>query len=88
MLSKKVIYSGDVQGVGFRYRAMRLAQGFPVVGYVKNLPDGLVELVVQGDDDQVSQCIAAIHEEMRYYIRDAKESLVPLGGYTDFRIVH
>ena len=42
----RVIYRGRVQGVGFRYTAASIARRFPVKGYVKNLPDGTVELVL------------------------------------------
>jgi acylphosphatase len=44
-----VIYKGRVQGVGFRFTVLRFAQGYDsIVGYVKNLPDGAVELYVEG----------------------------------------
>ena len=46
---RRVIYRGRVQGVGFRYRAVSIARRFPVLGYVKNLRDGTVELVVEGE---------------------------------------
>ncbi|MFZ0829355.1 MAG: acylphosphatase [Verrucomicrobiia bacterium] len=44
----QIIYSGSVQGVGFRYTAKTLAAGFDVRGIVRNLPDGRVELVAEG----------------------------------------
>ena len=44
---KQVRYSGQVQGVGFRYTAQRLAEGYAVSGYVRNLPEGDVELVAE-----------------------------------------
>lgn len=44
----QVLYSGRVQGVGFRYQVMQLAVGYEVVGTVRNLPDGRVELVAEG----------------------------------------
>ena len=45
----QIIYSGQVQGVGFRYTARTVATGFEVVGTVRNLPDGRVELIAEGD---------------------------------------
>ncbi len=63
MTSKKVIFSGRVQGVGFRYTAKQLALGFDIVGFVKNLKDGTVELSVMGEDDEVSEFITEIVEE-------------------------
>jgi len=46
---RRLYYSGHVQGVGFRYTCQSLARGFDVAGYVRNLPCGRVELVVEGD---------------------------------------
>src|SRR5471030_2081507 len=51
----KVFYSGRVQGVGFRYTARTVAAGFEITGYVRNLPDGRVELVAEGDDSERSE---------------------------------
>ncbi|MEE3179555.1 MAG: acylphosphatase [Verrucomicrobiota bacterium] len=42
MIAKRVIFSGRVQGVGFRYTTREIATGFDVVGAVRNLPDGTV----------------------------------------------
>lgn len=50
MSAVQVHYEGRVQGVGFRWTVKNLAQGFDVAGHVKNLPDGRVELVAQGDE--------------------------------------
>lgn len=47
MTAKQVFYAGRVQGVGFRYSTKRIAAGFDVTGWVKNLPDGRVELMAQ-----------------------------------------
>jgi len=43
-----ILYSGQVQGVGFRYTARSVASGFEVVGTVRNLSDGRVELIAEG----------------------------------------
>ena len=43
-----IVYSGHVQGVGFRYTAKTVATGFDITGTVRNLPDGRVELVAEG----------------------------------------
>ncbi|WP_395719496.1 acylphosphatase [Prosthecobacter sp.] len=47
MTARHVFYTGRVQGVGFRYSTKRIASGFDVTGWVKNLPDGRVELFAQ-----------------------------------------
>ncbi len=51
MAAKQAFYSGKVQGVGFRYAVKRIASGFEVIGWVKNLPDGRVELQAMSHDD-------------------------------------
>ncbi len=60
----KVIFSGHVQGVGFRYRSMRVSQSYAVQGYVKNLPDGTVESVIYGDSEEIKRFVRAIRVEM------------------------
>ena len=45
---REVYYAGNVQGVGFRYTARCAAAGLDVTGFVRNLPDGRVHLVVEG----------------------------------------
>lgn len=47
MIARHVFFNGRVQGVGFRYSTKRIASGFDVTGWVKNLADGRVELFVQ-----------------------------------------
>ncbi len=61
---RKVIYSGRVQGVGFRYTAQRLASGLQVQGYVRNVPTGQVELTVEGEPDQIEQLLERIAARM------------------------
>lgn len=60
MIAKRVIFEGRVQGVGFRYTVKDLARGFDVCGWVKNLPDGGVELQVMGEADEVESFIREI----------------------------
>jgi acylphosphatase len=58
----QVFYEGRVQGVGFRYSARRVAAGFDVAGYVRNLPDGRVELVTSGDPEEVDGFLDALRD--------------------------
>ena len=58
----QVFYEGRVQGVGFRYTARRVAAGFDVAGYVRNLADGRVELVASGDADEVDGFLEAVRD--------------------------
>ena len=57
-----VLYSGRVQGVGFRYTAKRVATGFEVTGIVRNLADGRVELIAEGLKDELEGFQQAIRE--------------------------
>ena len=58
-----VLYSGHVQGVGFRYAVKQVAMGFDVTGTVKNLPDGRVELVAEGSRAELEGFREAIRNE-------------------------
>jgi acylphosphatase len=85
---KRVRYSGQVQGVGFRYTAQRLAQDFPVGGYVRNLADGDVELVAEGPAEQVETFLGAVRRQLAGYIEHSVVQDEPLSGYRGFRIRH
>jgi acylphosphatase len=89
MIAKRVTFEGRVQGVGFRYTVKDLSRGFDVCGWVKNLPDGNVELHVMGEPDEVDSFIREIVEESpvarnikNHYI----DNVPPLTGCTGFRI--
>jgi acylphosphatase len=65
-----VFYSGHVQGVGFRYSARILACGFDITGTVRNLPDGRVELVAEGERAELEEFRKAIQDsELGHFIR-------------------
>jgi acylphosphatase len=66
-----VAFSGRVQGVGFRYTACRIADDYRVTGFVRNLPDGCVELVAEGPAKQVKSFVEAVRRQMAAYIRRA-----------------
>lgn len=57
-----IYYSGRVQGVGFRYQTRQTAAGFEVVGVVRNLPDGRVELTAEGSQEELEAFQLAIRE--------------------------
>ena len=58
----KILYAGHVQGVGFRYAAKRVAMGFEVSGQVRNLCDGRVELVAEGERAELEAFREAIRD--------------------------
>ena len=68
---RHIYYSGRVQGVGFRYTVQSIAGGFEVVGFVKNLPDGRVELVVEGATGELSGFLGEVSRVMDRNIENA-----------------
>ena len=88
VICKRVLYTGRVQGVGFRYTAQQLAAGRAVAGWVRNLPDGRVELVAEGEADPVDAFLAAVARRMHGYIEEATATPAAPAGLTDFRIRH
>ena len=90
MVSKRVFYEGRVQGVGFRYVVRNLATGYEVVGSVKNLIDGRVELEVQGDAAEVDGFLKAIRDSQlrghinRFVVQDIPAKI----GVKGFEIRH
>ncbi len=84
---REVYYGGRVQGVGFRYTTSRLAENFAVVGFVRNLPDGRVHLVVEGARGVVASFLAAVAAELGDHIRDAAIDVRPATGeFASFQI--
>ena len=83
----KALFSGHVQGVGFRFTASGLASRYDVTGYVRNLPDGRVELVAEGDRAEVNRFLEAIRLRMGGLIRDEQAIWSPASGaYSGFSI--
>ena len=80
-----VYYSGQVQGVGFRYSVCRLSGRFKVKGFVRNLTDGRVQACVEGDADELDRFLKAIEGEMASYIRSRElDQQEPTGEFPDF----
>ena len=80
-----VLYSGTVQGVGFRYNVQRLARSLSLTGWVKNLPDGNVEMTAQGEKPALEELLARIDQRFDGYIRGQKitfqEAQETFGGF-------
>lgn len=80
MTAFKVHYEGRVQGVGFRYATKRIAMGFEVTGWVRNLPDGRVEMLVCGDDEEVGDFLREISEsQLGPHIQNETRTAVSAG---------
>ena len=84
---RRARYSGRVQGVGFRFTCQSLARGFDVAGYVRNLPDGDVELVAEGESNELDRFFQVIQLEMSHYIQNVdictvSDDTEPLSGFS------
>ena len=91
MIAKHVFYEGRVQGVGFRYTVRHIAKGYDVLGWVRNLPDGRVELLAGGQPQEVAEFLDAIVEsELASYIKNQQVHSVDhstLAGLNGFAIL-
>jgi acylphosphatase len=91
MLLKRahVFYSGYVQGVGFRYTARNIASLLRLTGWVKNLRDGRVEVVCEGEEKKLKKFLEDIKDEFHgRYITDAQiEWEEPTNEFDRFEIV-
>jgi acylphosphatase len=87
-IARHYFISGEVQGVGFRYFAQRVAARHQVAGYVRNLDDGRVEVLAEGTPESVEgfkHDLAAGPQHAR--VEQVEElSLEPTGAYLTFRI--
>ena len=87
-VARHYVISGDVQGVGYRFFAPGVAARHQVVGYVRNLPDGRVEVHAEGTPESIEgfkHDIAAGPQFSR--VEQVEEvSVEPNGQYTAFRI--
>ena len=87
MVAKHIIFTGHVQGVGFRFTAQRIASRHQLSGFVRNLPDGSVEMLAQGKADDVESCIEDIKADFAGYVRQTIIEDVPVNpAYKNFRI--
>ncbi|HMP58078.1 MAG TPA: acylphosphatase [Gemmatales bacterium] len=88
MLRQRMIFHGRVQGVGFRVTALRLARALNLGGWVRNLPNGTVELVVEGSAESIAQLRSGLAERLEGCISDVATTDEPLEGLTGFDIRH
>lgn len=89
MITISALYEGKVQGVGFRASVLALAKGYEVTGWVKNHPDGRVEVLVAGDAAEVEDFLLGIREShLAGHIEN--ENVTPANaepGMKGFRII-
>lgn len=88
MIARRFIVKGRVQGVGFRFFAIRAARRIGVNGTVRNLPDGAVEAVAEGLPDQIADFRAELARGPSYaQVASVEETeMRPTGRYTGFDV--
>lgn len=85
--AKHIVFSGSVQGIGFRFTALSIASRYQLKGYVRNLPDGSVEMLAQGPAQIIDNCVRDIQDSFMGYVRKTDVDVVPLDSkLTDFKI--
>ncbi len=84
---REVHFEGHVQGVGFRYTTVRIAGGYRVTGFVRNLPDGRVQLVAEGILAELDGFLAEVEQAMESKISDRTTALsTATGEFPEFSI--
>ena len=87
-IARRFVIAGRVQGVGYRYFAIRAANECGVVGTVRNLPDGSVEAIAEGSRDAVSKFRDELEQGPSYaWVTAVHEThLEPTGRYQSFDV--
>jgi acylphosphatase len=67
-----IVFTGRVQGVGFRASTVNIAQGFAIAGWVGNEPDGSVRCVARGEAAELDRFVEAVKQAMARYVQDVR----------------
>ena len=88
IIARRYYVSGLVQGVGFRYATVRVARRLGLVGYVRNLPDGRVEVLAEGSPESVRELENWLHHgpPMARVDHLERHDVSPTGTFHDFEI--
>jgi acylphosphatase len=85
-VAKHIIFKGTVQGVGFRFTVFGVASRLQLGGFVRNLHDGTVEMMVQGPQGEVENCIEDINASFSHDIETEIKDIDYNPIYNDFKI--
>lgn len=85
-IRKHFVFTGRVQGVGFRYRACHIAQSLGLTGWVQNTWDDKVEMEAQGMKESIDKMLAMLHEQRFIYIEGMTAEEIPLQKDSGFHI--
>ncbi len=85
--ARHIIFTGRVQGVGFRFTVFHAANRYRLTGWVRNCADGGVEMIAQGRPGEIDDCIRDIQESFADYVIETKiEEVPPDPKHKDFKI--
>lgn len=88
MVRAHIHFCGTVQGVGFRYTTVSFARQFLLTGWVKNLSDGRVEVVVEGPREKIEELLLRLKGQFAGFIRDQHiEWLDAKGEFDKFSVI-
>ena len=83
-MRRKYIFTGKVQGVGFRYRAYYAANHLGLGGWVRNCSDGSVEMEVEGTEEDIDKLIMTLEEDTYIVIENMSCKVIPEDGQSYF----
>ena len=87
-MRKHIVVSGQVQGVGFRYRASHAAASLGLTGWVRNDPSGTVTMELQGEEERIYRIIPILENSSWIFIENWDEKEIPVDeSERDFRVV-
>ena len=86
MVRKHIFFSGNVQGVGFRYRSFYIAQSLGLTGWVENLWDGRVEMEVQGTREEIREMVERLSQQNFVEIEGIEAKEIPLEDEFGFHV--
>ena len=85
-VAKHISFSGQVQGVGFRFTAQRIAMRYDICGHIRNTFDGKVEVLAQGDSEDINDFVQDLRDA--FTVRDVSVGDVPVDSqYDGFNIL-
>ena len=85
-IRKHFVFSGRVQGVGFRYRSSYIARDLGLTGWVKNNWDGKVKMEVQGTREEIGKLLSMLYQQRYIWIEDIEAKETPVQKESSFRI--
>lgn len=86
-VAKRITFTGRVQGVGFRFTAYHIANRNHLTGQVRNMPDGSVEMIACGGQENIDTCIKELKEAFPGGIAEVKTEGITQGKkYNEFKI--